>query len=161
MKELDAWRQRWLAKCIKETGHTEDFEALLAHGGVKLLEVSRGPASLLNAKMAEKCGQGAVRRISSWKGRKLGTLQGNQDARDVRDSAGPDHLWVSIRCGPLSNLSVGPNEADPQKAEAARKHRLQVIKEYKGAVLLVYNQVAQGKHAHCCLLYTSPSPRDS
>eukprot|EP00959_Pyramimonas_sp_CCMP1952_P312151 6533010-Pyramimonas_sp.AAC.1 len=30
----------------------------------------------------------------------------------------------------------------------ARKRRLQAIKEYKGAVQLVYDQVAQGGHAH-------------
>ena len=52
MKELDSQKQRWLAECIKENGDTEDFEALLAHGGVKLMEVSRGPATPLSTRMA-------------------------------------------------------------------------------------------------------------
>ncbi|CAK0836529.1 unnamed protein product [Prorocentrum cordatum] len=148
VKELDPRKQRWLAKCIRESNSTEDFEALMAHGGVKLMELACSPASILSSKMAEKFGEEAVQRVSSWNGHKLGTAPGNQKARETRDKAEPDHLWISTRCGPLSTLTLGFNFSNPARAEATRKRRLQAIKEYKGAVQLVYDQVAQGKHAH-------------
>ena len=88
--------------------------------------------------MAEKFGEGAIRRVSAWNGHKLGTTTGNQKAREARDDAEPDHLWVSTRCGPLSNLTLGFNGNNPLRAEATRKRRLQAIKEYKAAVQLVY-----------------------
>ena len=128
--------------------HTEDAEALMAHGGVKLMELACSPASILSTKMAEKFGQGAIRRISAWNGYQLGTTSGNQRAREARDEAEPDHLWVSTRCGPLSPLTLGLNGSNPMRAEATRKRRLQAMREYKAAVQLVYDQVAQGKHAH-------------
>ena len=141
-------KQRWLAKCIKETGHTEDFDALIAHGGIKLMGVACSPASILITKMAEKFGEDAVRRVSAWNGHKLGAPAGDQKAREARDDAEPDHLWVSMRCGPLSNLTLGFNGTKPLRTEATKKRRYQAIKEYKSAVQLVYDQVAQGKHAH-------------
>ncbi|CAK0895531.1 unnamed protein product, partial [Prorocentrum cordatum] len=147
-KELDPRKQRWLAKCIKENGHLEDYEALVAHGGTKLMEVACNPTSILSTKMAKKFGEDAVCRISAWNGFKLGTNGGNQRAREARDEAEPDHLWISTRCGPLSNLTLGFNGSNPIRAEATRKRRMQAIKEYKGAVQLVYDQVAQGKHVH-------------
>ena len=112
------------------------------------MEVACSPASILSSKMAEKFGEGAIRRVSAWNGHKLGTTTGNQKAREARDDAEPDPLWVSTRCGPLSNLTLGFNGNNPLRAEATRKRRLQAIKEYKAAVQLVYDQVAQGKHAH-------------
>ncbi|CAK0903376.1 unnamed protein product, partial [Prorocentrum cordatum] len=147
-QELDPRKQRWLAKCIQENGHFEDYEALMAHGSTKLMEVACSPTSILSTKMAEKFGEDAVCRISAWNGFKLGTPGGNQRAREARDEAEPDHLWISTRCGPLSTLTLGFNGSNPIRAEATRKRRLQAIKEYKGAVQLVYDQVAQGKHVH-------------
>ena len=79
------------------------------------MEVACSPASILSTKMAEKFGEGAVRRVSTWNGHKLGTPSGNQSAREARDDAEPDHLWVSMRCGPLSNMSI-----DPLRAETTR-----------------------------------------
>ncbi|CAK0839942.1 unnamed protein product, partial [Prorocentrum cordatum] len=97
------------------------------------LEAPRAPSSAdsciavehSHTKMAEKFGEEAAQRVSSWSSHKLGAAQGNQKARGARDKAEPDHLWISTR-----------------------KRRLQAIKEYKGAVQLVYDQVAQGGHAH-------------
>ncbi|CAK0871003.1 unnamed protein product, partial [Prorocentrum cordatum] len=126
----------------------EDYEALMAHGGTKLMEVACSPTSILSTKMAEKFGKDAVCRVSAWNGFKLGTPGGNQRAREARDEAEPDHLWISTRCGPLSNLTLGFDGSNPIRAEATGKRRLQAIKEYKGAVQLVYDQVAQGKHVH-------------
>ncbi|CAK0870312.1 unnamed protein product [Prorocentrum cordatum] len=146
--ELDPRKQRWLAKCIKENGHLEDYEALMAHGGTKLMEVACSRTSILGTKMAEKFGEDAACRISAWNGFELGTPGGNRRAREARDEAEPDHLWISARCGPLSNLALGFNGSNPIRAEATRKRRLQAIKEYKGAVQLMYDQVAQGKHVH-------------
>ncbi|CAK0885734.1 unnamed protein product [Prorocentrum cordatum] len=147
-EEPDPRKQRWLAKCIKENDHTEDLEALLAHGRVKLLEVACSPASILSAQMAEKCGEDAIRRASSWNGHKLGTPDGSQKASETRDESEPDHLWISTKSGPLSTLTLGFNGPNPARAEAASKRRLQAIKEREGAVQLVYDHVAQGRHAH-------------
>ncbi|CAK0792341.1 unnamed protein product, partial [Prorocentrum cordatum] len=122
----------FVAVCIRESNSTEDFEALMAHGGVKLMELACSPASILSSKMAEKFGEEAVRRVSSWNGHKLGTSPGNQKARETRDKAEPDHLWIGTRCGPLSTLTLGFNTSNPARAEATRKRRLQAIKEYKG-----------------------------
>ncbi|CAK0873360.1 unnamed protein product [Prorocentrum cordatum] len=148
VKEPDPRKQRWLAKCIRESNSTEDFEALIAHGGAKLMELACSPASILSTKMAEKFGEEAVQRVSSWNGHELGAAQGNQKARETGDKAEPDHLWISTRCGPLSTLTLGFNASNPAGAEVAMKRRLQAIKEYKGAVQLVYDQVAQGRRAH-------------
>ncbi|CAK0832546.1 unnamed protein product [Prorocentrum cordatum] len=90
--------------------------------------------------------QSASRRpamLSAWNGRKLGAPAGNQKAREARDDAEPDHLWVSVRRGALSNLALCFNG----KAEAAGKRMPQAIKEYKAAVQLVHDQATQGKHA--------------
>ncbi|CAK0792580.1 unnamed protein product, partial [Prorocentrum cordatum] len=86
--------------------------------------------------------------VSSWNGRKLGTDQGNQKGRETRDKAEPEHLWISTWCGPLSTLTLGFNATNPARAEMTRQRRVQAIKEYKGAVQLVYDQVAQGRRAH-------------
>ncbi|CAK0796441.1 unnamed protein product [Prorocentrum cordatum] len=134
--------------CIKENGHTEDLNALLAHGGIKLMEVACSLASILSTKMAEKFGEDAVRRFSAWNGHRLGTPAGNQRAREARDDAEPDHLWVGMQRGPLSSLTLGFNGTSPVRAEATRKGRLQAIKAYRAAVQLVCDQRAQGKHAH-------------
>ena len=48
----------------------------------------------------------------------------------------------------MSNLTLGFNANNPLRAEETRKRRYQAIKEHKGAMQLVYDQVAQGKHAH-------------
>ena len=132
-KDLDPRKQRWLAKCVKDTGDAEDLDALLAHGGVKLMEVACSPASILSTKVAEKLGEESIRRISAWNGYKLGTpTTGDQKAREARDDAEPDRLWVSTRCGPMSNLTLGFNANNPLRAEDTRKRRYQAIKEYKG-----------------------------
>ena len=77
-KDLDPRKQRWLAKCIRESSHIEDLEALLTHGGVNLMEMACSPASILSTKMADKFGEGAIKRASSWNGHTLGTPAGNQ-----------------------------------------------------------------------------------
>eukprot|EP00959_Pyramimonas_sp_CCMP1952_P281735 5888864-Pyramimonas_sp.AAC.1 len=98
--------------------------------------------------MAEKFGEDAARRVSAWNGPELGAPAGSQKAREDRDDAEPDHLWVSMRRGPLSSLTLGFIGASPLRAKAAGKRRPQAIKEYKAAVQQVYDQVAQEKHAH-------------
>ena len=65
------------------------------------MEVACSPASILSTKIAEKFGKDSICRISAWNGYKLGTSAGGQKAREARDDAEPDHLWVSTRCGPM------------------------------------------------------------
>ena len=77
-----------------------------APGGVRLMEIAYSPASTVSMKMAEKFGEDAVQQLSGWSGHRLGTTQGNQEAREAREEADPDHLWISMRCGPLSPPNI-------------------------------------------------------
>eukprot|EP00974_Lingulodinium_polyedra_P014213 1377036-Lingulodinium_polyedra.AAC.1 len=104
------------------------------------MEVACSPKSILATKMAEKFGEGAIRRLSAWNDHKLGTAEGNARCREARDQAAPEHLWVSTQCGPLSPVTLGLNGCKPKLAEVTRKRRATAIKEYKGAIQLVYDQ---------------------
>ena len=48
------------------------------------MEVACSPSSILSTMMAEKFGEGAIRRVGSWNGHKLGTPAGDQKSRAWR-----------------------------------------------------------------------------
>ena len=138
---LDPGMAKWLAKHEGEWNGSAALVQMIRETSNMVTIVGSNLETDIPRAVSQKFGDHAVAQISTRVGDDVTSPQALEKCRRLQ----PHHLWVSHRCGPL----LAPEgKLTGAQQEARRKRRAKVIKEYLGALQMVYAQVAASGHAH-------------
>ena len=120
----------------------ETFQQLVSYGRPVLFEVACSPDSVLSTQMAKMTGDSnSVQRLSFWNGFDLTKNEGVRAVMSKIDSCKPMHVWLSLECGPFSQMQ-NVNQRTPQQVEELKRKRENCMRQYVGG-LLIYTYCAQ------------------
>ena len=83
----------------------------------------------------------SVQRLSFWNGFDLTKNEGVRAVMSKIDSCKPMHVWLSLECGPFSQMQ-NVNQRTPQQVEELKRKRENCMRQYVGG-LLIYTYCAQ------------------
>ena len=149
MRAMTAGQATALAAAAKNNneGEAEEWLGLMAHRRVQLLEICCSPKSILTETMTRKAGENSAERAAARNGFDLATRAGAAAARRKRAELRPMHLWVSVPCGPWSQLQNLNQRTDQQRQELHRK-RTKSLRIIDAALGLLEDQILEGGEVH-------------
>ena len=120
----------------------ETFQQLVSYGRPVLFEVACSPDSVLSTQMSKMTGRSeAAQRLSFWNGYDLTKSAGVRAAMTKIDTCRPMHVWLSLECGPFSQMQ-NVNQRTPEQREELKQKRENCMRQYVGG-LLIYTYCAQ------------------
>ena len=122
----------------------ECMEALVQARRPVLYEVACGPQSRLSEKMQQLTGsQDSCRRFAFWNGYDVGTSVGVRGIIKEINQNRPQHVWLSLECGPFSKMQQINQRTDKQIEELKQK-REACMRMYVGGLLIYMHCVQLG-----------------
>ena len=113
------------------------FQSLVGHQRPMLFEIACGPDSLLTKKMQQLTrNPNSAKRLSFWNGYDMTTSVGVRAVIKKIDEELPEHVWLSLECGPFSKMQ-NVNQRTAVQREQLQNKRANCIRQYIGG-LLVY-----------------------
>ena len=139
---LDHRTASWLQTCVQETV-TPSFEALVNFKRKRLMEVCCSPMAILSSTMDKITESESSVRCSHWNGCDLSMKNGFENARTLRHQHHPTDMWISVECGPWSQMR-NVNQRTPEQCQNLEKKRSESMKVIKNAFILAADQVRDG-----------------
>ena len=122
----------------------ECMEALVQAKRPVLYEVACGPNSRLNEKMKQMTGrEDSCKRFAFWNGFDVGTSVGVRGIIKEIDQGNPQHVWISLECGPFSKMQQ-INQRNAKQVEDLKQKRETCIRMYIGGLLIFMHCVQRG-----------------
>ena len=122
----------------------ECMEALVQARRPVLYEVACGPNSRLNEKMKQMTGrEDSCKRFAFWNGFDVGTSVGVRGIIKEIDQGNPQHVWISLECGPFSKMQQ-INQRNAKQVEDLKQKRETCIRMYIGGLLIFMHCVQRG-----------------
>lgn len=136
-----AWRaERILPECM---------ETLVQHGRPVLYEIACGPNSVLTEKVRAATGrEDSAQRFAFWNGHDVSTSMGVRAIMSKIDKNRPEHVWLSLECGPFSKMQ-NVNQRNERQVEELKQKRAACIRMYVVGLLIyiyictAYNMVSR------------------
>ena len=99
----------------------ELLEALTQLKRPILYEIACGPNSILSGKMKQLTKQEeSARRFAFWNGYDVSSSQGVRAIIASLDKERPEHVWLSLECGPFSKMQQVNQHPEKQRQELKR-----------------------------------------
>ena len=131
-----AWRaERILPECM---------ETLVQHGRPVLYEIACGPNSVLTEKVRAATGrEDSAQRFAFWNGYDVSTSMGVRAIMSKIDKNRPEHVWLSLECGPFSKMQ-NVNQRNERQVEELKQKRAACIRMYVGGLLIYMHCIQHG-----------------
>ena len=109
-----------------------------------MYEIACGPNSILWEKMKQLTKQEeSARRFAFWNGYDVSSSQGVRAIIASIDKERPEHVWLSLGCGPFSKMQQVNQRTEKQRQELKEK-RESCMKSYVGGLLIYIHCVQHG-----------------
>lgn len=122
----------------------ESFEALVQFRKPILYEIACSPDSVLSAKMIQLTKREDVaRRFSFWNGYDVSSSQGVRSIIASIDKDHPEHVWLSLECGPFSKMQQ-VNQRNEKQTQELKLKRENCMRSYVGGLIIYVHCVQNG-----------------
>ena len=122
----------------------ECMETLVQFGRPILYEIACAPDSVLSGKMQKLCQRSdAAKRLAFWNGYDVSSSQGVRAIIKEIDQGRPEHVWLSLECGPFSPMQR-VNQRNEKQIQELKLKREACMKSYVGGLIIYIHCVQQG-----------------
>ena len=145
LKRLNPGMSRHLSQKT-ESLLPDTIQALATHNRCILLEIACSQESILTRTMQDITGsEKSAQRLSLWNHVDLSTNNGIRSILDRIDQEPPQHVWLSMECGPYSVMQ-NVNQRTPEQQQALEEKRKTVLKQYVGGAIVYQYCIQKGIH---------------